>query len=302
MTVAATGAAVRPGGPVLRGVAWMVLTGLCFVGVTGVVKAASDALPAPQAAFLRYVFGLVLLLPMAPALARLRPSRGDMALLGARGLAHAAAVILWFYAIARIPIAEVTAMSYLNPVLVVLGGVLILREPLRPARLIAVALAILGVAIVLRPGFRTLDPGHLAMLGTAACFAASYLMAKPLTARHSAGTIVAVLSVMVTAWLAPFAAAVWVTPSAADISWMAAAAAFATGGHYCMTRAFALAPVSVVQPVAFLQLVWAVLMAWALFGEAPDALVILGGAVIVAGVALASVAGRERRRGSGNLR
>jgi drug/metabolite transporter (DMT)-like permease len=59
---------------------------------------------------------------------------------------------------------------------------------------------------------------------------------------------------------------------------------FASAGHYAMTRAFAAAPVSVTQPVIFLQLVWAALAGWTIFGEVPDPYVILGGAIIIASV------------------
>ena len=61
-------------------------------------------------------------------------------------------------------------------------------------------------------------------------------------------------------------------------------ACFATAGHYTMTLAFAAAPLTVTQPVSFLQLVWAVLLGVLMFGEALDGWVILGGLVIMAAV------------------
>ena len=78
--------------------------------------------------------------------------------------------------------------------------------------------------------------------------------------------------------------AVWVTPTWAQIGWMFVLAALATGGHYTMTLAFACAPLTVTQPVYFLQLVWAVLLGWLVFDEAVDFYVVLGGIVIVGAV------------------
>ncbi|MEL7012899.1 MAG: DMT family transporter, partial [Pseudomonadota bacterium] len=95
------------------GIFWMILTGVQFVGVTALVKMLGTRIPSPEAAFLRYVLGLVFLLPLAGALWRERPPRETWSLFGLRGLAHAVAVGLWFYAMARIPIADVTAMNYL---------------------------------------------------------------------------------------------------------------------------------------------------------------------------------------------
>ncbi|MGB3407825.1 MAG: DMT family transporter [Jannaschia sp.] len=281
-----------PGRP-LQGILWMIATGLCFIAVTAVVKHAAQDLPAAEAAFLRYLLGLVFLIPVARTLLATRMPARQLALFGARGVVHSLAVILWFFAMTQIPIAEVTAMNYLNPVYVTLGAALFLGEKLALRRIMAIVAALLGVVVILRPGFREIEAGHLAMLLTAVLFGASYLLAKPLSDRHSASMVVGMLSLTVTIGLAPFAFAVWVAPTVTEVAWMFLVAFFATTGHYAMTRAFAAAPVSVTQPVTFLQMVWAVLLGWALFDEPPDAFVILGAAVIIASVSF--IAWREAR-------
>ncbi|WP_342078613.1 DMT family transporter [Yoonia sp. SS1-5] len=268
----------------LRGIFWMAVTGLNFVAVTAIVKHVGDAVPAAQAAFLRYVLGLVFLLPMIRPILAARLSRRQLKLFGWRGLSHTLAVILWFYAMTRIPIAEVTAMNYLNPIYVTLGAALFMGEKLPLRRWIAVLIALAGAMIILRPGIREVDMGHIAMLGTAAFFAIGYRLAKQLSGEVSAAVIVGMLSVTVTIGLAPFAYAVWVPPTIAQLGWLFLVACFATAGHYAMTLAFAAAPLTVTQPVTFLQLVWAVLLGWLAFGEAVDGWVILGGALIMASV------------------
>ena len=268
----------------LAGVLWMVATGLCFIAVTAIVKATAQRLPAAESAFLRYLLGLVFLLPVIGALRADAPDRRELTLFGLRGLAHAGAVILWFFAMTRLPVAEVTAMNYLAPVYVTLGAAVFLGERLAWRRIAAVAAAFLGALIILRPGFREVLPAHAAMLGAGLLFGASYLVAKRLSGRHPASVVVAMLSITVTVGLAPFAIPVWIAPTIPEIAAMFAVACFATLGHWTMTRAFAAAPVSVTQPVTFLQLVWAVLLGWALFGEPPDGWVMLGGTVIVAAV------------------
>ncbi|TCM88066.1 threonine/homoserine efflux transporter RhtA [Rhodovulum steppense] len=266
----------------------MLLTGANFVAVTALVKHVGDAVPAPQAAFLRYVLGLVFLAPMLGPLLRAGIDRRGLALYSWRGIAHALGVICWFYAMTRIPIAEVTAMNYLNPVYVTIGAALVFGERLALRRILAVAVAFAGVLVILRPGFRELSDGHLAMLFTALFFGASYLMAKRLSERDSAAVVVAMLSITVTLALAPFALAVWVTPTLSQLFWLFLVAFFATAGHYSMTMAFRAAPLAVTQPVTFLQLVWATLLGWLVFGEAADGWVILGGAMIVGAVVFIS--------------
>jgi len=279
----------------LHGILWMVLTGLLFVAMTAIVKHVGQDIPAAQSGFLRYAMGLPFLIPMLRPILRARLTGRQMGLFAFRGVFHTAAVILWFYALTRIPLAEVTAINYLNPVWVSVGAALFLGERLRARRLLAIVAALIGALVVLRPGLREVSPGHLAMLGTAACFAVSYLVAKPLSGELSASVIVGMLTITVTLGLLPFAVAVWVPPTPLELLWFLAVAAFATAGHYTMTLAFAAAPLAVTQPVIFLQLVWSVSLGALAFGEPVDAYVVLGGSIIVAAVSF--ITWREARAG-----
>ena len=268
----------------LAGILWMVVTGWLFVGVIATVKVLGGALPAPEAAFLRFALGLVFLLPVWRQLMRLHLTRGDLLVIGLRGLVHSFAVMLWFYAMTRIPLAEVTALNYLAPVCVTIGAALFLGESLALRRILAIAAAMIGALAILRPGFRELSAGHLAMLGAAMFFGASYLLAKVASGRLSPSVVVAMLSITVTIGLAPFAAATWVAPGPRDLLLSALVAAFATAGHYTMTRAFAAAPITVTQPVTFLQLIWSVSLGALAFSEPVDGWVLLGGAIIMGAV------------------
>ena len=275
-----TEAEARP----LLGIFWMFVTGLCFVAVTALVKYLGDDMPAAQSAFLRYALGLVFLLPMLSSLRAVTFTRQNLSFFGLRGLLHALGVILWFYAMTKISLAEVTAMNYLSPIYITLGAALFLGEKLAARRIIAVIMAFIGALIILRPGLREISPGHVAMIGTAILFAASYLMAKRMSGQVNASVVVGMLSITVTICLAPFAFVVWVPPSATQLFWLFWVAAFATAGHFSMTLAFAAAPVTLTQPVTFLQLIWAVILGAVVFGEGVDPFVVLGGVVIMSSV------------------
>lgn len=262
----------------------MVVTGLCFVAVTALVKFLGGRIPAAQSAFLRYLLGLVFLIPMWPAMRRVQMTPRLWRLFGLRGLAHTLGVALWFYAMTRIPIAEVTALNYLNPIYVTVLAVLFLGESLALRRGLAIVVALLGALVILRPGFRELDMGHFAMLATALAFAFSYLLTKILSGEVSAAVIVFMLSVTVTIGLAPLAAMVWVSPGFWDLVILFGVACFATAGHYAMTLAFAAAPVTVTQPVTFLQLVWSVLVGAVFFAEPMDLWVVAGGVMTLGAV------------------
>ena len=268
----------------VAGILWMLVTGLCFVVVTGVVRHLGTDLPAAQSAFIRFLYGILFLAPtLLPALRRgLSAQVWKLAL--SRGVLHVAAVVLWFFAMARIPVAEVTAIGYLNPIVVTVGAALFLGERLAFRRMAAIAIALIGAIIILRPGFREVAPGHLSQLGAAICFGLSFLFAKRLSTLAAPSTIIALLALTVTIGLAPLAWVVWVPPTWEQLGWLGIVAAFATMGHYTMARAFVAAPLTVTQPVTFVQLVWATLLGWFAFGEAVDPLVLAGGAMIIAAI------------------
>ena len=284
--------AVHPADPgqsnPIAGVCWMIVTGVMLVGVTAIVKILGTRIPSVEATFLRFLLGLVFALPMLWRAGEFRFDRGTWGLFGLRGLAHMVAVVLWFYAMARIPIADVTAMNYMSPIYVTIGAALFLGERLALRRLLAVAAGLVGALIILRPGLREVGAGHLAMVFAAMIFGASYIFAKLLSDRCSPAVVVAMLSISVTILLAPLAALNWVTPTWSELGILLVVAGLATAGHYAMTRAFRAAPLAVTQPVTFLQLVWAVSLGAFVFGEPLDPWVIVGGLVIVAAVSFIS--------------
>lgn len=263
------------------GVAWMLVTGLLFVAMTGVVRYLGSSLPAAESAFIRYLAGLILVSPALIGVFRRRIEGRVMKLYVSRGLIHGLGVILWFYAMARIPVAEVTALSYTSPIFVTIGAALFLGEALRGRRIAAVVFGLIGVVIILRPGFNDIGWGQIAQISAAPLFAASFIFAKLLTDHCKPAEIVAMLSLGCTLTLAPFALADWVTPSLHDVAWLTLVAVLATAGHYTLTKAYQCAPITVTQPVTFLQIVWATILGAVAFGEAVDAWIVVGAAVIV---------------------
>ena len=270
------------------GIAWMATTGLLFVFVIGTVRWLGAGIPAAESAFIRYVFGLILMLPfILPALRRGMPRR-VLAVYSVRGLAHALAVILWFYAMARIPIAEVTAIGYTSPIYITIGAALFFGERMALRRILAVLASFIGAMIILRPGIQEISSGQIAQVASAPLFAVSYLIAKRLTVNENPTVVVGMLSAFVTLALAPFAFAVWQAPTMTQLIGLALVAVFATLGHFAMTKALQAAPLMVTQPVTFLQLVWSTLLGVLAFGEPADFWVLLGGAVIIASVSFIS--------------
>jgi drug/metabolite transporter (DMT)-like permease len=263
----------------LLGCLWMAAGGLLFVAVTVLVRYLGSDMPAVEAAFIRYLIGFCLLLPMIWRLHWRGIGPGRFKLYFLRGILHGIAVMLWFFAMARIPLSEVTAIGFSTPVFTALGAILIFN--------------------ILRPGFQTIEAGSLAQLIAAFCFAGSFLFTKQMTKSAGSVEILVMLTIFCTLTLLPGAIYYWREPTLLEVSWLALVAVFATAGHYAITRAIAYAPLTVTQPLSFLQLVWAIIFGYWLFDEVPDSWVIVGALIIVAAISYLThreaVAARRRK-------
>jgi drug/metabolite transporter (DMT)-like permease len=293
----AHGAGPAPTSGALRGIGWMLLAGGCFVVVTGIVRHLGTDMNPVQAAFIRYAFGFAFLAPVWLRFLRAPPPLSRVGVHAIRGLVHGLGVMLWFFAMTRIPIAQVTALGFTAPIFTTIGAAIFLGETFRLRRFVAVLLGFAGTLVILKPGIDVVDIGAVAQLSAAPLFAVSLLIAKKLTETESPTTIVAYLSIFVTLALLPPALYVWRAPTLEELAWLFVTALSATLGHVCMTRAFRATEITVTQPVSFLQLVWATLLGLYLFGEQPDAWTWAGGAVIVGSATyIAHREARQRRR------
>ena len=263
------------------GIMWMVLTTILFVGVTATVRYLEGEVPAPQAAFLRYAIGTLLLTPSLITLIKIKPNKPLMSKFLLRGLVHSFGVTLWFYAMSVMPVAEVTAIGFLTYIFVSIGACIFLKEKLHKHRITAVIISFVGALIILRPGFKVIESGQFGMLMATVVFTASYLIAKIVSNERSSSEIVAMLSVFTTIFLIPSAIYSWEPISLEALLILAFTALIATIGHITMTQAIKAAPMVVTQPILFLQLVWASMVGLFLFDEQFDLYVIIGGTVIM---------------------
>ena len=263
------------------GIMWMVLTTILFVGVTATVRYLEGEVPAPQAAFLRYAIGTLLLTPSLITLIKIKPNKPLMSKFLLRGLVHSFGVTLWFYAMSVMPVAEVTAIGFLTYIFVSIGACIFLKEKLHKHRITAVIISFVGALIILRPGFKVIESGQLGMLMATVVFTASYLIAKIVSKERSSSEIVAMLSVFTTIFLIPSAIYSWEPISFDALLILAFTALIATVGHITMTQAIKAAPMVVTQPILFLQLVWASMVGLFLFDEQFDLYVIIGGTIIM---------------------
>ena len=270
----------------------MLLTGVCFVAVMVTVKFLSKEIPSIQAAFFRYLFGLIIIFPLIALQFKNKIKNIPIFKHGIRGIIHGFAVVLWFYSVANIPMADVTAINYLTPIFTTIGAILIFKEEITFNRSFALILSFFGALLILKPGFEIFSDGKIAQLFSTILFATSYLIAKNLTKTESTDMIVIFLTLFATITLLPFTLFLWVNPAMDDLLLLFIVAILGTLGHYFMTMALSLAPLSVTQPVIFFQLIWSTLIGLLLFGESLDIFILIGGAFIV--VAIVQLSSNEK--------
>ncbi|MDC1260323.1 DMT family transporter [Pseudomonadota bacterium] len=279
----------------LVGIFWMVITTILFVTVTASVRFLDGEVPAPQAAFMRYLIGTLLLTPALISLIKVKPNRSLMKKFLLRGVVHSIGVTLWFYAMSVMPVAEVTAIGFLTYIFVSIGACLFLNEKLHKHRLTAIVISFIGALIILRPGFKEIGNGQIGMLIATIVFTLSYLIAKIVSKERSSAEIVAMLSLFTTIFLIPTAIYSWEPLSIKALIVLTFTAVIATLGHITMTKAIKSAPMVVTQPILFLQLVWASMVGLFIFDENFDPFVILGGTVIM--ICVCYVSYREHKLG-----
>ena len=285
----------------LKAALWMTgsLLGFTVLAISG--RQIGSALDPYEIMFYRSAIGIVTVL----AVASLVGTRGEistryMHLHILRNLAHFAGQVLWLTALLLIPLAQLFALEFCYPIIVALLAPLVLGERLTPVRMLAAALGFAGILIVARPfGGDGLSLGLVAALGCAFGFAGSAIVTKRLTRVASVTCILFWLAVIQCILGLGFAArdGAVALPPPALVPWVVMIGLAGLLAHFSLTRALSLAPATVVTPIDFTRLPLIGIVGMALYGEALDLWVFLGGVVIFAAnwINLRSEAGARPR-------
>lgn len=280
--------------PVVRAALWMVGTLLAFAFMALAGRELSGEINALQILFFRSIIGLPIVIALILWYDRGLFRTRHIGTHVARNAAHFPGQFFWFLAIATIPLAEAFALEFTQPLWGTIFAVLLLGERFTRHRAIALVLGIVGALVILRPGLVEIRPGALAMLTSALAYGFAHTLTKRLADRDPALTILFYMMAIQLAIGAVPALVSWVTPSPGLWPWVAIVGLTALAAQYCLTRALALADLTVVLPMDFLRLPLIAVFGWFLYGEAVGWPVFAGAALIIAGI-LTSV-NAERRR------
>lgn len=262
------------------GIFWMCTATLLSTAGGACVRQLAGEIPTMELVFFRNVVGLAILVPwiMKQGFGALRTTRLPLYCL--RVFFAYSAMVMLFFALSEMPIADVYALQYTIPLFTILLAVLILKQKADAYSWVATIIGFAGVLIVMRPGVIALTLAAVCALASACMSAGSNTTLKLLSRTEGAGIITVYSNLLMLPCAAIPMIFVWVTPTAAQWPWIFGVALFSAVGGYCFTRAVGAADARVVQPFQFTRMIFATAIGYALFVELPDLWTWVGAAVI----------------------
>ena len=265
---------------------FLMIAALFMFTVMGIcIRISATHLPVIEVVFFRNFLAVLILLPL---LARVGFSVLHMQrpkLFFLRAAINAVGMFCGFTALTLIPLAQMTALSFTTPLFVTMGAVLFLGEVIRTRRIVAICIGFLGTLIILQPGVTDMTGGALLALVHALAIAIASLIVKVLTRSDSQHAIVTWMVVMQTPLALIPSLWVWQWPDILTWGFLWGMALSGTIAHLCLTRALSLVEITALQPLEFIKLPFAVILAWVIFAEWPGIWTFVGGAVIFSSTA-----------------
>jgi len=273
---------------------FMLLYSVSYAALWGCIRHLSGDIHPFVLVFFRTFFGMVVILPILLKVKLPALSSGLYPLYILRGILNIASVIGAFFAVSLIPLADAVAFSYIAPIFATVLAVFFLKEKIGAHRIFAIFLAFLGVIILVRPGFQSLNAGILTALGAALCFAATLICVKILT-RHDSPTIVSLMAFIIGIPVSLVAALFyWQWPSGEQWIYIVLMGILAATAHISLAKALSKSDISAVMPIDFSRIIFAAILGITLFGDHLNIWTFLGGGIILASAVYA--AHRERKR------
>jgi drug/metabolite transporter (DMT)-like permease len=286
----------------LRGVAMRLVAITCFSVMAALIKLSFErGAQTPEVMFYRSFFGL------PPLILWIAWDRKWDAWRSARPLAHfgrsaigIVSMTLGFSALALLPLAEATTISFGAPLFALALSAPLLGERVAAAKWVAVAFGFLGVLVVMQPGGDLPLLGTLVALGAALGVALVTVTLRSISRTESTQTTVLWFTLFVT--IVTGALLPWFGRSHDLETWLllVGIGLFGGVGQIGLTASLRFAPIATLAPLDYLQLLYAVLFGWLLFGAQPALTTWAGAALIIASV-LATLPRRRKAEEVGPL-
>jgi drug/metabolite transporter (DMT)-like permease len=265
-----------------RGIYWMLLTTALFTSLDATAKYLSQDYPVPQVLWARFSFHLLFVAAFLGVRLSVTLRSQHLGLQLTRSLLMLVTTGMFFFAVSELPLADVVAIMFVGPLFVTALSVPLLRDYVGPRRWAAVGMGFLGALVIVRPGSGIMH--GLAILPVLAAFShALYTITTRQLANHDLPMTTlfytAALGAVAMTAIVPF---FWMTPDLSGWLLMALLGVFGAAGHLTLIKALGYASPVVVAPLSYLGLIWSIGFGFALFGDLPDTLTLVGAGLIAA--------------------
>jgi len=281
----------------LLGIALRATSATTFALMSALLKGASTrGVATTEMIFYRNAWALIVVgtwVSLGPGWSAIR-TRAPLAHL-TRSAIGLISMLLTFGALALLPLGEATTLTYAAPILATLLSGLLLAEKIGPRRWSAVALGFIGVLLVARPGDGVTPVGLLVGIAAAIGQAAVMITVRQISRTEQTAAIVfwfTIFTMVAGAAMLPFFGR---SHDLVTYAMLACAGLLGGVAQLSMTASLRFAPVSVVVPLDYLQIVWGILIGWFVFLAPPTPLMLAGAALIAASGIYTAY--RERKRG-----
>ena len=263
------------------GCIWMLGSALIFSVSYLFAKKVGLNIPAFQVAFIRCLFQIVLLMPLvAPkGFGFLASNKIKYYLL--RISLGTTNMIIFYYILTKIPMANAIAISYARPIFMVVLAFFMLGEKFGIHRIISTIIGFIGVLILIRPEADGFNPASLLAVFAAFCLTLTHIYIKKLAVTEHPIAMLMWFSIVASFICLPFAAAVWVTPSFYEIMFIFILSALSVFGQYTTIKALFYGEASIVSALDYSQIVFVTFLGFMFFGEIPDFWTYIGAGIIV---------------------
>lgn len=270
--------------PNVKGALLMIGSMAAFTVNDTLVKAAGQEVPLFQLVALRGLLATILVFALARHLGalHLRFGRHDRWLVAFRCVAELSATFFFLTALMHMPLANVTAVLQALPLTVTLGASLFFSEQIGWRRIMAIALGFAGMLLIVRPG-----PDGFSIYAMYALIAVICVTARDLITRRMSPEVPSMVVTLATSLTITTGAAIasvfqgWVPMTAGSGMLIASAAVFVLLGYLFSVMVMRVGEVSFVAPFRYSSLIWALGLGWAVFGDWPDRITMLGAALVV---------------------
>ena len=267
----------------IAGVFWVTLSMALLAGLAAFSRAVINAGVHPfEVVFLRNLFAVTMLLPLLAWRGWSLARSDQIGLYSWRVAISLFSMQAWFYAIALIPIGEVTAISFLSPLFGTLGAIFLLGERVRIRRWTALLVGFIGAMIILRPAGAPLGLGQICAILSAMTMGLTAILVKQLTANDDPDKIVFLTNALLLPLSLVPALFVWSWPSLHVLPYLLGMGICAVLGHVLLVRGYAATDASLAMTFEFSRLPFVVGIAYLVFGETIDRWTWIGATIIFA--------------------